>query len=112
MQIIPFDDKTRAGWKSYPVRVQASGASPCCALPMLLVQSMQGGFVTQNCSKCGEFMTLSEAGFLSLDLWVSCPRCRKRMTPQLVSKNYGYRCAGCDVAVLLAALLPRWQDLE
>src|SRR5690349_16404784 len=111
MQIIPYDENTKSGWKSYPIRVQGQIKSPCCAFPTLLVESMPGGFVTQNCSKCGEYMTPSEEEFENLDLWVSCPRCRRRMSSQMVAKNYGFVCKQCAVAILLASILPRWREL-
>ena len=62
MRIIPYDDKTKAGWKSYPVRIQ--GTRACCNQPTLLVQSMSGGFVTQNCTKCETINTLRENEFI------------------------------------------------
>ncbi len=111
MKIIPYDLETKAGWKSYPVRIQGVGKSNCHNQPRLLVQSMEGGFVTQNCSACGQFNTLSDAEWRLLDLWVACPECRKRMRAGMVAKNYGFICPGCDIAITLASILPRWEDL-
>ena len=113
MRIVPFDEQVRAMWKTFPLRVPAKSPSPCHRQPMLLVQSMEGGFVSQNCTACGKPETLPEAEFLALDLWVACPECRRRMTPgRLPHANYGYICGSCDVAVKLAELLPRWTDIQ
>ena len=47
-------------WKEYPVRISGLKESSCCKSPTVLVQSMEGGFVTRNCWKCGHFETLPE----------------------------------------------------
>ncbi len=99
-------------WKTFPLRVPAYSTSPCCGAPTLLVQSMEGGFVTTNCSECGEHTTLPNSAFFGdIDLWISCPECRERMEPEMIDKNYGYVCESCDLGILLASLLPRWEDL-
>ena len=74
---------------------------------------MEGGFVTQNCSSCGKPETLSAHEFQNrLDLWLSCPHCKRRMRVATVSTaNYGYSCEDCEVTVRLASILPRWEDL-
>jgi hypothetical protein len=108
------------GWKNYPVRIRGPRPSECHGSPTLLVQSMTGGFVSANCSACGKKQTLGKADFFNLFLWVSCPRCRARMEPEMLSRvngacqlagNYGYKCDKCQIYILFADLLPRWQDL-
>jgi hypothetical protein len=113
MQEHPLDPQIRESWKLIPIRIQGPSTSRCCQSPTLLVQSMEGGFVTQNCSSCGNYVTLSAHEFLSqLDLWVACPRCKRRMRAGTVLKsNYGYSCADCDIAIKLASILPRWEDI-
>ena len=108
----PISPKVRELWKTLPLRIQANWESECCGIPTLLVQSMDGGYVTRNCSDCGEKATLPNHAFLNdIDLWVSCPECRERMEPDMVEKNYAYVCASCGVWIKLASLLPKWEDL-
>jgi hypothetical protein len=49
-----------------------------------------------------------------------CPRCKKAMTATMLSRirgatrlagNYGYACFGCALYILLADLLPHWEDV-
>ena len=107
-----FDNQTSSGWKSYPVRIMGPRVSRCHNKPTLLVQSMQGGFVTANCSECGEKTNLSFYEFRELQLWVSCPQCRKRMSQYITKEeNYGYQCSSCAIYIWLADLLPYWHEL-
>ncbi len=107
-------------WKSYPIRISGPRLSRCHAKPTLLVQSMKGGFITANCSECGDKDTINHTEFLKLPLWVSCPRCKKQMARALLSRikgnsrlagNYGFACSSCSIYLLLADLLPYWDDL-
>lgn len=112
MRELPVDASFREIWKKYPLRISGMNRSSCHRLPTVLVQSMEGGFVTRNCPSCGGPELLSEADFLSLGLWVACPGCRQPMTPGRVPhSNYGYVCEPCANYIKLAALLPRWTDL-
>ena len=112
MRELPVDDSMRRAWKHYPLRLSGLKGSRCHGLPTLLVQSMEGGFVTRNCPACGGPETLPEADFMMLGLWVACPSCRAPMTPGRVPRsNYGYTCKTCDVYIKLSALLPTWDDM-
>lgn len=112
MREYPVDPQVREIWKKYPLRLSGGSTSLCCSLPTVLVQSMDGGFVTRNCPKCGQRELLPEADFRALDLWVACPGCKQPMVPgRLPYSNYGYLCEGCNLGVKLADLLPRWTDL-
>jgi uncharacterized protein (DUF983 family) len=112
MREYPVDTKFRKVWKKYPLRLSGLSLSRCHRLPTILVQSMEGGFVTRNCPQCGKSTLLPKADFLKLGLWVACPECRQRMVAGLLpSKNYGYTCAACNLGVKLADLLPSWTDL-
>ncbi len=112
MRIHPVDAQTRDFWKTYPVRFSGHSISECCGKPTLLVQSMEGGFVTRNCSQCGLKDPLPEEVFFKkIDLWVACPKCKQPMKRDMFGKNYGFVCEPCDRVILLAALLPRWEDL-
>src|SRR5712691_12336918 len=113
MREYPIDPKVREMWKLFPLRIPGNSKSTCCGAATLLVQSMDGGYVTRNCSVHGEKSSLPEHVFFNeLDLWVACPECRKRMIPgRLAYSNYGYVCKSCDLGIKLAELLPRWEDL-
>lgn len=105
-------DKDRCdGWKSYPVRFTLDRLSGCCRKPLVLVQSMEGGFVTANCFKYGQRNTVSDGEFISLLLLVSCPKCKAIMPPKIIEKNYSYVCEDCQLYVRFADLLPHWQEL-
>ena len=106
------DAETRACWNSYPVRIVGLRMSLCHGKTTLLVRSMEGGFVTANCAECGNKDNLSEQGFFDLGLWVSCPRCTKRMKSGIIDqKNYGFSCQDCEIHLRLADLLPLWSDV-
>jgi hypothetical protein len=112
-------------WKSYPAHVVGPSLSRCHQQPTVLVQSKKSGFVSANCSRCGKPDTLSPRCFERLPLWVSCPSCKRRMEPCVACKvrapavgapckvdtNYKYACFRCRLFVLLADLLPDWDDL-
>jgi|GEM_PF-1278089 NAD-dependent SIR2 family protein deacetylase len=108
---MPAEPELRKQWKTTPIRISGRSRSPCCRVPTFLVQSMEGGFVTRNCSKCGEKDTLPEDVFMEIDLWVECPECRERMNPTMIRRNYGYVCPSCHCEVFLAELIPSWQDI-
>ena len=112
MKEYPVDPDVREIWKKYPLRLSGLTISRCCGAQTVLVQSMEGGFVTRNCAHCGEKEFLPEGDFLRLGLWVACPQCKKPMTAsRLPHSNYGYTCAACNLEIKLADLLPRWTDL-
>ncbi len=108
-----IDTNNGKSWSSYPVRIQGGSKSKCCNKPTLLTQLLPGGFVTKDCSKCGnpEFLSKTEF-FHEIDLWVSCPKCRQRMAQAMIKSNYGYECKHCEMGIWLAALLPRWEDIK
>lgn len=112
MRQFPSDPEIEKIWKIYPVRIPGQSISRCHNEQTVLVQSMDGGFVTRNCPQCGnKDDTLPRYVFEKLDLWVACPQCKTRMAPEIVDKNYAFTCRGCDLYVRLADLLPRWNDL-
>lgn len=101
-------------WKEYPVCISGQKMSICCKEPTVLVQSMEGGFVTRNCWKCGRSETLPEKVFYSLNLLVACPECKRPMRPtkeDLDGWNYGYVCDKCEIGIKLANLLPHYEDI-
>jgi hypothetical protein len=112
MKIYPLDPEIRKIWKIYPVRIPGGSTCHSCHEETVLVQSMDGGFVTRNCPLCNKEATLPEHIFKQLNLWVACPKCKKRMASQkLPDGNYGYTCSFCNIAIPLFALLPKYTDL-
>jgi len=112
MREFPIDSKVREMWKLYPLRIPGRPLSSCCQTQTVLVQSMEGGFVTQNCSKCGKNTSLGKQEFYNLHLWVACPECKQQMKPAIITNNnYGYECQKCQLSIKLASLLPRWSDI-
>ena len=80
MKEVPLDEAIREIWRKYPVRISGLKESRCHGKPTVLVQSMEGGFVTRNCPECGAYETLPETDFRQLGIWVACPDCRKPVT--------------------------------
>ncbi len=113
MRMHPINPEVRQIWKTYPLRISGHSLSKCCGESTILVQGMEGSFVTRNCPKCGKPEPLPDTVFKKeLDLWVACPDCKGRMDPTiLLDKNYGYACQLCQVSIKLSDLLPRWDDL-
>lgn len=52
MREYKYDNQQIDNWKTYPVRIVGNHLSDCHQSPKLLVQSMEGGYVTANCSIC------------------------------------------------------------
>jgi endogenous inhibitor of DNA gyrase (YacG/DUF329 family) len=112
MQKYPIDQNVRGIWKIYPVRILGGSLSSCHSKPTLLVQSMEGGFVTRNCPACGSREPLPQCTFLhETDLWVACPHCRGQMAREIVDRNYAFVCDKCQIFIDLADLLPRWSKI-
>jgi ssDNA-binding Zn-finger/Zn-ribbon topoisomerase 1 len=95
MRIHPVESDARKFWKAMPIRIAGTTTCNKCNEPTVLVQSMKGGYVTQNCVHCSfSSQTLTPSEFQRLNLWVACPECKSRMTAQtLPDKNYGFACA-------------------
>ena len=115
----PIDEAVTKIWKSYPIRISGHSISGCCAKPTILVQSMQGGFVSRNCSMCGNSTTLPEAVFLEkLELYVACPKCKSRMVAEvLFNKKGNHRVrlsnlANLDNFVSLLSLGTAWRVVQ
>lgn len=110
----PIDKSIREIWKLYPVRIGGKSLSECHSKPTILVQSMEGGFVTRNCPECGSQATLPRCTFLNeIDLWVACPKCKGQMEKRIVGTNYAFTCDRCilyiDLAVKTTAIVDRRQ---
>ncbi len=112
MNWYPLDPEAHQFWKIFPLRIPGGLKCEFCGEETLLVQSMEGGFVTRNCPRCSFSKYISERDFQSLGLYVACPTCKARMTAgTLPDRNYGFRCATCDLGISLHSLLPRYSEL-
>jgi phage FluMu protein Com len=114
MKEFPMDTSVREIWKLFPLRIRGPRISRCHQAPTLLVQSMKGGKVTQNCYKCGELDTITQKEVDDLHLWIACPECNEPMRSTSVDHHgtYGYMCDACQVCIRLADLLPRWDQIQ
>lgn len=82
--------------------------SKCCNYRALIVQSRDGGFVSQNCLKCGKPDYINEFALPEL----CCDSCESSLTvKKLDGKNYHYMCNTCRRNWLLASVVPHWKEL-
>src|SRR5882762_7013396 len=83
-------------------------ASKCCKAKTLLVRSRDGGFISQNCLRCGTPAYVAQEKLPDID----CDFCNTRLTvKKLDGSNYHYKCEGCSRAWKLADNLPNWSEL-
>jgi len=81
--------------------------SYCHQKPSLIVRSREGGFVTQNCLKCGKPRSLSFTELPEL----LCGECENDLVPFInADHNYAYRCPNCDTSFELASIVPWWHE--
>ena len=82
--------------------------SSCCKSKALLVRSRQGGFVSQNCLKCGRPDYVNEHALPD----VVCDRCEVPLViTRLDGQNYFYQCGRCSRSWKLADVIPHWSEL-
>jgi hypothetical protein len=97
---------------SAPTRIiKAVSPSRCCNAPSILVRSRPGGFVTQDCLRCGQRSDyVRENDIPDLDC-EGCSRFRPNtIVPTLKGNNYWYECTGCGRAWEIALIVPIWSD--
>ena len=81
--------------------------SNCCNAKTIIVQSRKGGFISQNCLKCGIPNNIDDRSLPDLD----CAFCGKLLTVEIVDKNYFYTCKQCNKNWKIADNVPHWGDL-
>lgn len=82
--------------------------SYCHQRPSIIVRSMEGGFVTQNCTQCGNKRTLPFDELPDL----ICGECEKDLIPFINNdQNYAYKCSSCETTYILADLVPWWYEI-
>ena len=86
--------------------LMGKNSSACCDKPTIIVRSRGGGFVTQNCSRCGvpRSIRLDELPTLS------CSSCQIELH-LFKRQNYFYECPVCKREWQLAHLVPHWREL-
>lgn len=82
-------------------------ASSCHGATRIIVQSREGGFVSQNCIVCGDPKYVAARDVPDM----RCGRCKTALEHVLVAKNYGYRCPSCGNRWELWRLVPFWHEL-
>ena len=89
----------------------AVGKSQCCHAPAMLVRSRAGGFVSQDCLKCGlrsDYVRPNDIPDLD------CEGCRKfrsnTVVPIIKDTIYWYECTGCRRAWSIPSLIPAWSE--
>lgn len=80
--------------------------SGCCNSRTIIVRSRPGGFVTQNCEKCGDPKSISDFEFPA----AKCTKCKSDMRVVLVRKNYAYKCSQCGREEMIHELVPSWEE--
>jgi len=82
--------------------------SPCHRAPSVIVRSRTGGFLTQDCERCGKPRALRRDELPDL----MCPRCSVALREGVnTNGNYAYSCATCGYALELAQIVREWSDL-
>jgi len=82
--------------------------STCCAHHALIVRSREGGFVSQNCPKCGKPDYINEQALPDL----CCDQCQTILKiERLDRQNYFYVCHQCKRSWQLSDVIPHWSDL-
>ncbi len=82
--------------------------SHCCKAPSRIVVSREGGFVSQDCIKCGRPRTLPFEDLPDLD----CSECYEPLDKYINDRgNYAYRCDCCVNDFALCELVPHWSEL-
>lgn len=105
------NNELEKNWKNYPVLITSGNLSNCCKADLILVQSMEGGFVTQNCIECGEKYSLSEYELKGLNILIICPICKAEAYFDIKDKNYVIVCSDCRIYLKFADILPFWSEI-
>ena len=102
-------------WKNYPIRLTDDSSCRQCGKPVFLAQVLDGGLVWRCCSDCSWKEKLPENVFFGgLNLWVSCPKCQRRMGATYLKDNqksekgnYGFFCNKCGAGVEFINCYPK-----
>jgi len=81
--------------------------SPCHGVPTVIVKSKNGGYVTQNCTQCGD---ADHVDIPALPLYFHCPVCDTPVERVKRTKSV-YECRHCKIKWELHTLVPEWSSL-
>ena len=82
--------------------------SSCCSCNSMIVKSRDGGFVSQNCLKCGKPNYINQNSLPEL----KCEFCDSILKIELIDgKNYFYVCEKCNKNWKLSEEVPDWKDI-
>lgn len=82
--------------------------SGCCDAKALVVRSRQGGFISQNCLKCGSSGYISAHELPDLE----CDSCGRILAiKNLDGQNYFYVCEHCGRHWKIGDTVPHWSEL-
>ena len=83
-------------------------SSKCCRAKALVVQSRPGGFISQNCLRCGKSDYINEDGLPDLE----CDCCGRILKIEHVdNQNYFYVCQQCNRNWKISDTVPHWSEL-
>jgi hypothetical protein len=83
-------------------------SSKCCQAKALVVQSRAGGYISQNCLKCGKSYRIHEHALPDLD----CDVCARSLrTERVDGKNYFYVCKQGNRNWKIGDTVPHWGEL-
>lgn len=88
-----------------PLILYGEKKSKCCKVPTILVRSREGGFVTQNCSKCQKPYPIRLQELPTL----YCGECKGKLEAYQ-EQNYFYRCINCGFSWELSSIIPYWNE--
>ena len=80
--------------------------SPCCGYRSIIVRSRKGGFVTQNCGKCGKPRSIIPKEFPMR----KCSKCHGEMSIIKVKYNYAYKCNRCGKLDMVSSIVHSWEE--
>ena len=82
--------------------------STCCQYQALVVQSRAGGFISQNCLKCGKSDYINEHALPD----VACDFCTGALVVRRRDgRNYFYVCERCNRNWKIGDIVPHWSEL-
>ena len=91
------------------MKIISTEVSPCCGADAQIVRSREGGFISRNCTLCGERAYVKPRQIPQLP----CSKCSSKLTvAKLDGSNYFYLCSGCGWNRPIASLVPDWREVS
>jgi DNA-directed RNA polymerase subunit RPC12/RpoP len=76
---------------------------------MIIVCSRDGGYISQDCVKCGKSYRIAKTEIPI----IKCPRCDSQdlvFVDKNTRGNYIYSCTRCGKKRVIASIIPTWQE--